>query len=103
MRRADACYLGPERRSGSSVQLSLKERIWNGVYIELGQLLKMDPSPLYQSLVLAVDSAGGGAAAPAPFALAVHSLDRTMEKCDIGVHFHLRTHDKYFIFHSHES
>ena len=44
---------------GSSVQLALKERIWNGEYVELGQLLKMDPSPMDQSLVLAVDSAGG--------------------------------------------
>ena len=45
---------------GSGVQLALKERIWNGEYVELGQLLKMHPSPLDQSLVLAVDSVGGG-------------------------------------------
>ena len=45
---------------GSGVQLALKERIWKGEYVELGQLLKMDPSTRDQSLVLAVDAAGGG-------------------------------------------
>ena len=45
---------------GANVQLPLKERIWRGEYVELGQLTTVGPSPVDQPLMLAVDTTGGG-------------------------------------------